>query len=99
MPRGTARMHVVPMMRCLKCTLPPCLFRYAEPDYEMEEEVEDGELVGTMYGLVKNPDAGTALSLRFLGLGFSHPGFHTLTKTLHRKQTTLDLTHPNRRKP
>ena len=31
--------------------------RYAEPDYEMEEEVEDGELVGSMYGLVENPDA------------------------------------------
>ena len=30
--------------------------RYAEPDYEMEEEVEDGELVGSMYGLVENED-------------------------------------------
>lgn len=26
--------------------------RYAEPEHEMEDEVEDGELVGSMYGVL-----------------------------------------------
>ncbi len=30
--------------------------RYAEPRYEMEKEVEEGKLVGSMYGVVPNRD-------------------------------------------
>lgn len=30
--------------------------RYAEPGFKMEQEVEEGKLVGSMYGVLKNPD-------------------------------------------
>lgn len=37
----------------LNCTLTG---RYAEPRYKMEKEVEEGKLVGSMYGVLPNKD-------------------------------------------
>lgn len=35
---------------CVNCVLPR---RAAEPEFEMEEEVLDGDLAGSMYGVVE----------------------------------------------